>query len=109
MGVADLIQKFQFVVDSNGEKQAVLLDYAVWEELLNLLEDLEDSEEIGRLRDAAEEFVPWEQAKVEPLSDDKFEALADQLADDFMDYVGPDCPPLSDYAVSREGLYEDHL
>ena len=42
MGVADLIQKFQFVVDSNGEKQAVLIDYAVWEKLLNLLEDLED-------------------------------------------------------------------
>ena len=65
MGVADLIQKFQFVVDSNGEKQSVLIDYAVWEELLNLLEDLEDSEEISRLRDAGEEFVPWEQAKVE--------------------------------------------
>ena len=109
MGVADLIQKFQFVVDSNGEKQSVLIDYAVWEELLNLLEDLEDSEEISRLRDAAEESIPWDQAKVEPLSDDKFETLADQLADDFMDYVGPDCPPLSNYAVSREGLYEDHL
>ena len=54
-------------------------------------------------------IVPWEQAKVEPLSDNKFEALADQLADDFMDCVDPDCPPLSDYAVSREGLYEDHL
>lgn len=65
MGVADLMQKSRFVVDSNGEKQAVLLDYAVWEELLNLLEDLEDSEEIGRLRDAAEESIPWEQAKVE--------------------------------------------
>lgn len=109
MGVADLIQKFQFVVDSNGEKQSVLIDYAVWEELLNLLEDLEDSEEIGRLREAAEESIPWDQAKVELLSDDKFEALADQLADDFMNYVGPDCRPLSDYAVSREGLYEKHL
>ena len=43
------------------------------------------------------------------LSDDKFEALADALADKFMEYVGPDCPPLSSYAVSREGLYEDHL
>ena len=43
------------------------------------------------------------------LSDDKFEALADALADEFMKYVGPDCPPLSDYAVSREGLYEEHL
>ncbi len=43
------------------------------------------------------------------LSDDEFEALADQLADEFMAYVGPNCPPLSDYAVSREGLYEDYL
>ena len=43
------------------------------------------------------------------LSDDKFEALADALADKFMEYAGPDCPPLSSYAVSREGLYEDHL
>ena len=77
MGVADRIQKSQFVVDSNGEKQSVLI-----------------------------EFVPWEQVKVESLSDDKFEALADQLADDFMDCVGPDCPPLSEYAVSRKGLYE---
>ncbi len=43
------------------------------------------------------------------LSNEEFETLADQLADAFMKYVGPDCPPLSDYAVSREGLYEDHL
>lgn len=43
------------------------------------------------------------------LSDDEFEALADQLADEFMTCVGPDCPPLSNCAVSREGLYEDHL
>ena len=70
MGVADLIQKFQFVVDSNGEKQAVLIDYAVWEKLLNLLEDLEDSEEISRLRDAAEESIPWEQAKVEMIANE---------------------------------------
>ena len=70
MGVADLIQKFQFVVDSNGEKQSVLIDYAVWEELLNLLEDLEDSEEIGRLRAAAEESIPWEQAKVEMIANE---------------------------------------
>jgi antitoxin ParD1/3/4 len=43
------------------------------------------------------------------LSDEEFEVLADQLADEFMEYVGPDCPPLSDHAVSREGLYEGHL
>jgi antitoxin ParD1/3/4 len=43
------------------------------------------------------------------LSYDEFEALADQLEDEFMAFVGPNCPPLSDYAVSREGIYEDHL
>jgi antitoxin ParD1/3/4 len=43
------------------------------------------------------------------LSAEEFEVLADQLADEFMEYVGPDCPPLSDHAVSREGLYEGHL
>jgi hypothetical protein len=43
------------------------------------------------------------------LSAEEFEVLADQLADEFMEYVGPECPPLSDHAVSREGLYEDHL
>ncbi len=42
-------------------------------------------------------------------SDDEFDRLADQLADEFAECVGPDCPPLSDYATSREGLYEDHL
>lgn len=34
--------------------------------------------------------------------------MLDQLADKFMEYVGPDVPPLSDYAISREGIYADH-
>lgn len=42
------------------------------------------------------------------LSLEEFEALADELAEKFMEYVGPDFPPLSDYAMSREGIYEDH-
>ena len=42
------------------------------------------------------------------LSHEEFEALADELAEKFMELVGPDFPPLSDYAVSREGIYEDH-
>ncbi len=40
---------------------------------------------------------------------DDFELLADQLADEFMAYVPPDTTPLSDDAVSRPGLYEEHL
>jgi len=43
------------------------------------------------------------------LSNDEFEVIDEQLANEFMAYVGPNCPPLSDYAVRREGLYEDHL
>lgn len=42
------------------------------------------------------------------LSVDERMVLLDELADKFMEYVGPDFPPLSDYAVSREGIYADH-
>ena len=41
------------------------------------------------------------------LSLEEFEALADELAGKFMEFVGPDFQPLSDYAISREGIYED--
>ena len=39
-----------------------------------------------------------------PLSDEEWERLADEAAD----LVDPSVPPLSDYAVSREGSYGDH-
>ena len=42
MQISELIEKAQFVTDSAGKKRAVLLDYALWEELLELLEDSED-------------------------------------------------------------------
>ena len=38
------------------------------------------------------------------LSDEEWESLADEAAD----LVDPSVPPLSDYAVSREGIYGDH-
>ncbi|MBD2502427.1 hypothetical protein [Anabaena azotica] len=42
------------------------------------------------------------------IHDDEFEVIADQLVDDFAACVGSDVLPLSDYAVSREGIYEEH-
>lgn len=42
------------------------------------------------------------------LSVDERMALLEQVADKFTKFVGPDFPPLSDYAVSREGIYADH-
>ncbi len=43
------------------------------------------------------------------LSDDEFEKLADELADYFEKSLPFDAKPLSDYAISREGIYKDHL
>jgi len=34
--------------------------------------------------------------------------VADQLADELTVNLGPNVPLLSDYAVSRAGIYEDH-
>ncbi len=65
MSVYELLENPDFVVDTTGQKKSVLLDYAVWEQLLVLLEDLEDLEEIRQLRETTEERVPWEQAKAE--------------------------------------------
>jgi antitoxin ParD1/3/4 len=42
------------------------------------------------------------------LADAEFETVADQLADALAMCLGPNTPSLSDYAVSREGIYEDH-
>ena len=69
MSVIDLLQNAQFVVDAHGNKRAVLLDYASWEALLTLLEDLEDAEEIRRLREAGEGAIAWEQTKAELRAD----------------------------------------
>jgi hypothetical protein len=40
--------------------------------------------------------------------DEEFEAIADRLADEFQIYVGDTIPFLSDYSVSRAGIYEEH-
>ena len=65
MRASELIEKAQLVIDSKGKKSAVQLDYATWEELLALLEDLEDLEEIGGTRRSGEEYVPSEQVQEE--------------------------------------------
>jgi hypothetical protein len=67
MSVSEVLRQAQFLVDAEGNKKAVVLDYSLWEELIILLEDLEDAEEIRRLREAGEdeEALPWEQAKEE--------------------------------------------
>lgn len=71
MNVDELVQTLQFLVDAEGNKKAVLVDYALWEKLLTLLEDLEDAEEMRRLKEFDEEVIPWEQAEAELGIDDE--------------------------------------
>jgi hypothetical protein len=67
MNASEVLKQAQFLVDAEGNKKAVVFSYSLWEELLTLLEDVEDAEEIRRLREAGEdkEALPWEQAKDE--------------------------------------------
>ena len=45
----------------------------------------------------------------EPLTNEEFELLADEIAEITFRAHGGKPVLLSDYAVSREGIYEDHL
>ena len=62
MSVSEVLQQAQFLVDADGNRKAVVLDYSLWEDLLTLLEDLEDADEIRRLREAGEDeqAIAWE-------------------------------------------------
>ena len=39
---------------------------------------------------------------------EEFEAIADRIADEFQTYLGGIKLSVSDYAVSRAGIYEEH-
>jgi antitoxin ParD1/3/4 len=69
-----------------------------------------DADAVRRL--LAEAFAPIVEELLretsEELTDAEFEAVADQLADELGRCIGPNAPSLSDYAVNREGIYEDH-
>lgn len=42
------------------------------------------------------------------LSSEEFNAILDQLAAKVKKFAKPDAQPLSDYAMSRESIYENH-
>jgi antitoxin ParD1/3/4 len=69
-----------------------------------------DADAVRRL--LTEAFIPTVEALLQEtpdeLTDVEFEAVADQLADELTASLAPNAPSLSDYAVNREGIYEDH-
>ncbi|MFZ1757260.1 MAG: hypothetical protein WBO46_05390 [Caldilineaceae bacterium] len=68
--IYELIERAEFVVNAEGEKRAVLLDFSAWEDLLNLLEDIDDSAEIELVRASGEKPVSWQKAKIQLQAED---------------------------------------
>ncbi len=60
----------------------------------------------------ADAFAPTVEALLKQVSkqlnEDEFEGFADQLADELAACIETDVPVLSDYAISRAGIYEEH-
>jgi Mg2+/Co2+ transporter CorC len=59
MTVADILNSVKFVVDPNGKQSAVVVDMAIWEQIVTLVEDAEDAEEIKNARSLKEDTIPW--------------------------------------------------
>lgn len=61
------------------------------------------------LHDAVEPAVKTLLSKTQPdMTTEEFEKLLDEMAQIAAEALPPDWQGLSDYAVSREGIYEDH-
>lgn len=69
-----------------------------------------DAETVRRL--LVEVLVPTVEVLLQgmpaELTEAEFEAVADRLADELTIDLGPNPPSLSDNAISRERIYEDH-
>lgn len=46
---------------------------------------------------------------IKKLSIEEWLIQAEEMITDFTKSIPPGTPPLSEYALSREGIYEDHL
>jgi PHD/YefM family antitoxin component YafN of YafNO toxin-antitoxin module len=65
MTIAEILETVKFVINSNGQKSAVMVDLDIWEQIVSMLEDLEDAEEMKQAKMVREETVPWNVAKKE--------------------------------------------
>ncbi len=63
MTIADILNSIKLVIDPDGHQSAVMVDLDVWEQIVTLLEDTEDTEEMKQARSIKEETIPWKTAK----------------------------------------------
>lgn len=73
--IYELIETAEFVVNADGEKKAVMLDFSVWEDLLNLLENIDDGGEIEKARASGEKPILWTGPKPSVLENSAEENL----------------------------------
>lgn len=76
MSITELVESAQFVVDAEGNKQAVVLDLTAWEALLKLLDEFEDLTDVAAAVEAYEEYRrdpasarPWAEVEAELVSE----------------------------------------
>lgn len=69
-----------------------------------------DTEQVRQL--LAEALIPTVEELMQqvprPVADEEWDTVADQLINEVAATLPPESQPLSDAAVSRAGIYEDH-
>ena len=86
--IETIVDKLRYLAKPQLEVVLNFVDFLTWQSAPGLLSTVSDSDvEIG---------------------DREFEILLDELADDSIKNRGVNVPMLSDFAVSRAGIYEDH-
>lgn len=86
--IESIVSKLRYLGKPQLEVVLTFVDFLNWQSAPKLLSTVSDSDaEIG---------------------DQEFEILLDELADEFIKNRKVNVPTLSDFAVSRAGIYEDH-
>jgi hypothetical protein len=86
--IESIVYKLRYLAKAQLEVVLNFVDFLNWQSGAGLLSRVSDSD--------AE------------ISDREFEILLDELADESIKSMGVNVPTLSDFAVSRAGIYEDH-
>ncbi len=86
--IESIVDKLRYLAKPQLEVVLNFVDFLTWKSASGLLSTVSDSE--------AE------------MGDREFEILLDEVADDFIKSLGGNVPVLSDFAISRESIYEEH-
>ena len=86
--IESIVDKLRYLAKPQLEFVLNFVDFLTWKSAPGLLSTVSDSD--------AE------------MGDREFEILLDEVADDFIKSLGGNVPVLSDFAISREGIYEEH-